>query len=156
MFTGGRIPSGSLRGADQFDEPGWGTMRRGSAFRFLLVALLPVASCVLASPARADGPGRCYPPPCAVGLTQNAAVAQGLSAGPVVVPGSTEAAAGRGSPVPDVTIGLIAVVGSLSVVGLRRRRNIGRRGKQEPEPSRLRPALVRKGRERGSERVAVG
>ena len=96
MCTGGRIPSGSVRGADQFfDEPGWGTMRRGSAFRFLLVALLPVASCVLASPARADGPGRCYPPPCAVGLTQNAAVTQGLNAGRVVVAGSTEAAAGR-------------------------------------------------------------
>jgi hypothetical protein len=79
-----------------------------------------------------------------------------LDAGPIVVAGSPEAAATSGSPVPDVTIGLTAVVGSLTVVGLRRRRNIVRRGKPEPEPSRPRPALVRKGRERGSERVAVG
>ena len=132
-------------------------MRRGSAFRFLLVVLLPVASCLLASPARADGPGRCYPPPCAVGLTQTAAQAQAatLDAAPVVLVGSPETSAGAGSPVPDVTIGLTAVAGSLTVVGLRRRRNIARRARADAEPSRPRPALVREGRERGSERVAL-
>ena len=121
------------------------------------MVLLPMAPFVLASPAHADGPGRCYPPPCAVELPQKAAVAQTatLGGGSVVVAGSAEAAGSNGSPVPDVVVGLTAVVGSLTAVGLRRRRNIDRRVNPRAEPSRRRPAAVRNGRERENEQVAV-
>jgi hypothetical protein len=121
------------------------------------MALLPLAPFVLASPAHAAGPGRCYPPPCALGATETAPVAEAatLGGGPVVVTGSPEAGPSHGSPLPDVLIGLTAVVGSLTVVGLRRRRNIVRRATAQTERGRPRPAPVRKGNERGTEQVAL-
>ncbi|HTJ73930.1 MAG TPA: hypothetical protein VL337_01060 [Acidimicrobiales bacterium] len=121
------------------------------------MALLPVAPFVLASPAHAAGPGRCYPPPCALGATESAPVAEAatLGGGPVVVTGSPEAAASHGSPVPDVLIGLSAVVGSLTVVGLRRRQHLARRATAQAERGRARPAPVRQGNERETERVAL-
>lgn len=111
--------------------------------------LMVVGSWIVPTAASADGPGRCYPPPCALAPPGAVAQAATLGSGPVVLEGSSGAASTHRSPIPDVALGLTAVIGSLTVVGLRRRMHIARRTAPEPTPRRPRPVA------RG-ERVSLG
>ena len=122
------------------------TMRpRSASLMVLLSALVAVGSWILPTAARADAPGRCYPPPCS--LAPPGAVAEGITVGsqPVVLVAPSETRPAGESPVPDVVIGLAAVVTSLSVIALRRRTLMARRTAPEPEPAAPRPSQVRRG-----------
>jgi hypothetical protein len=99
----------------------------------------------LPTAAIAEGAGRCYPPPC--GQPENGMLSGPGPAGPALAVAEDAAPADDRSPVPFVTIGLLAVSASFAVVVLRRRSNILRRSKvASPRPrwtgpdSRLRPA----------------
>ena len=95
--------------------------------------------------ANADGPGRCYPPPCSAQPSDGAAAGPD-PAMPSPVAAGTATADDR-SPAPYVGIGLSAVIGSLAAVALRRRANIVRRSHVRPaRPVRTVPADARRGR----------
>ena len=87
-----------------------------------------------ASAASAEAAGRCYPPPCAV---EGGAPAD--PSGPTPVVGARALSAER-SAAPLVLVGLAAVMGSLTVVGLRRRTHILRRSPPVLAPRPSRPA----------------
>lgn len=110
-------------------------MRRATAIAvFLLVGVFAPVS---VSVAAAQDRGRCYPPPCATEVPQpvNAVL------GPAPVPGTPATAPDHRSPVPFVAMGLLAVAGSLTVVGLRRRSHIVRRNAPgHPVPAPTPPA----------------
>ncbi|MGH9265100.1 MAG: hypothetical protein ACRD1D_10460 [Acidimicrobiales bacterium] len=94
---------------------------------FLLVGAfwpLPV------SPAAAQDRGPCYPPPCATEAPQPVSAV----VGPAPVAGGPATEPDHRSPVPFVAMGLLAVAGSLTVVGLRRRSHIVRRNAPAPGP----------------------
>ena len=96
-------------------------MRRATAI--LVFLLVGAFSPVPVSPAAAQDRGRCYPPPCATEAPQpvNAVL------GPAPVAGGPATDPDHRSPVPFVAMGLLAVTGSLTVVGVRRRNHIVRR-----------------------------
>ena len=87
-----------------------------------------------ASVASAQALGRCYPPPCAV---EGGAPADLSGPAPVV---GVDALSEERSAAPLVLAGLAAVMGSLTVVGLRRRTHIARRDTPALAPTPPRPA----------------
>lgn len=107
-------------------------MRRVAAWFVLTMGLvLPATS------AGAQTTPRCYPPPCASAAAAATATLAPASDPPPVV-GLVPSGAADRSPVPFVAAGLVAVTGSLTVVALRRRQQIGRRDGRPPR----RPVLV--------------
>lgn len=98
-----------------------------------------------ASAASAQASGRCYPPPCAV---ESGVGAQADLSEPAPVVGAQALGRDR-SAAPAVLAGLLAVMGSLTAVGLRRRAHIVRRelpprvptsARSAPEPAASMPA----------------
>lgn len=95
-------------------------VRRAAATLTFVVLLSPAPAAV------AQQPGRCYPPPCAT-----EAPAPAVPTDSAVAPGRPSPSSPRvdelRSPAPFVATGLFAVLGSLSLVTLRRRSHILRR-----------------------------
>lgn len=91
-----------------------------------MASLILTVLCLVVGPsaAAAQSVGHCYPPPCAV---QPAASAPAGPAGATPTASGLGDAAGGRSPVAVVAPGLLAVIGSLTAVGLRRRSHIVRR-----------------------------
>lgn len=92
------------------------TVRRATATLIFVLLMAP------ASVAGAQQPGRCYPPPCSV----KAPAPDPSATLPAVSPTSASVDDVR-SPAPFVATGLLAVLGSLTLVVLRRRSHILRR-----------------------------
>ena len=122
-------------------------MRRPTAS--LILGILFVAP---APAAAAQAVGRCYPPPCAVEASAwPDPSALSATSGPTPAGTGATGTTGDRSPVPVVATGLVAVLGSLTVVGLRRRSHILRRSSTSvhtaapaagaPYPPERQPAL---------------
>lgn len=90
--------------------------------------------CMPASVASAQALGRCYPPPCAVEAGVPADFSGADLSGPAQVVGA-RALGEEQSAAPLVLAGLVAVMVSLTVVGMRRRTHIVRRGKPALAPT---------------------
>jgi hypothetical protein len=97
-------------------------VRRGATATLIFVLLLaPVPA------AGAQQTGRCYPPPCAVEEQAPPTPATLSRLSDLTPVGGPSVESDARSAAPLVGAGLLAVIGSLSVVALRRRRHILRR-----------------------------
>ena len=102
-------------------------MRQRAVWLLLSAGLmLPLGLLLPATSAGAQTVSRCYPPPCA--STSGAITAMTVPASdPPPVVGLLPSAPADRSAAPFVAAGLVAVTGSLTIVALRRRQQIGRR-----------------------------